>query len=121
MRARLMTLHVDPDDMPAVASALETAVARFEQEDSYRGLLCLEESGLRNQLVIITLWDAAGLADTAHEADAAKELISAATDTGVTSRTYEVLRFVPHPPAGDPGAGDPGREADRSPTTTPTG
>ena len=93
MRARVMTFHVDPDDMPAVMQALDAARERFEHDDSFKGMLCLEEDGLRNQLVIVTLWEGAGLDASADEAEEAKTRIASATDTGVTSRTYDVLRI----------------------------
>jgi hypothetical protein len=47
--------------------------------------------------MIITLWDAVGLAATAQQVEDALSLVSDASDTGVTSRTYEVLGFIPSP------------------------
>ena len=95
MYARVLTFHTDIDHMPAVITALDEALARFRRTPGFKGLLCLEHDGFREQVVIITLWDATGLAATAGEAEEARELIADATDIGVTSRSYEVLGFVP--------------------------
>jgi len=95
--ARVSTFHIEQDHMPLVIEALNTSLARLNHSSGYKGLLCLEHDGVRNQIMIITLWDAVGLAATAQQVEDALSLVSDASDTGVTSRTYEVLGFIPSP------------------------
>jgi len=45
--------------------------------------------------MIITLWDAVGLAATAHESEDARELMVVATNSEATSREFEVLGSLP--------------------------
>jgi len=62
----------------------------------FRGLVCLEhDDNVRNEVIVITLWDGQGLDDTAAEAEASRRQIADAIDLGVSSRCYEVLRLVP--------------------------
>jgi len=117
--ARVLTFHVDDEHLPLVRDALDVAMVRWREQGGFQGLLCMEHDGLREQVMLITLWDTRGLATTAHQAEEARELISDATDAGVSSCTYEILGFVPgcrrvsaRAPAG-PGdaAGAPARQA----------
>lgn len=83
--------------MPSVIEALNHSLAKLDHSPGYKGLLCLEHDGVRNQMIIITLWETADTAATAHRAEDALALVSDATDTGVTSRAYEVLALIPCP------------------------
>ena len=95
--ARVSTFHVEHDHMPSVIEALNQSLTQLDHNPGYKGLLCLEHDGVRNQLIIITLWGTADLAATAHRAEDALALIFDATDTGVTSWAYEVLALLPCP------------------------
>lgn len=95
--ARVSTLHVEQDHMPSVIEALNHSFAKLDHSPGYKGLLCLQHDGVRNQMIIITLWESADAAATAHRAEEALAMISDATDTGVASRAYEVLAFIPCP------------------------
>jgi hypothetical protein len=95
--ARVSTFHVEHDHMPSVIEALNQSLTKLDHNPGYKGLLCLEHDGVRNQLIIITLWNTADLAATAHRAEDALALIFDATDTGVTSWAYEVLALLPCP------------------------
>lgn len=95
--ARVSTFHVEQDHMPQVIEALNTSLAKLNHSPGYKGLLCLELDGVRNQIVIITLWNAVGLALSTQEAEDAMALISDVSDSGVSSRAYEVLGFIPGP------------------------
>jgi len=98
--ARVLTFQVDDEHMPVLCHALDAAMTRWRHRAGFRGLLCMEHDGLREQVMLITLWDAGGLATTASQAEEARELIADATEAGVSSCTYEILGFVPA------GAGD---------------
>lgn len=93
--ARALTFHVGAEEAPSVIDALDRALARYRRIAGFQGLLCLEHGGLRPQVMIVTLWDRTGLGTTADDAEEARRLIAEVTDIGVTSRTYEVLGFLP--------------------------
>ena len=93
--AQVSTFHVEQEHMPSVVEALDASLATLNKSPGYKGLLALEHDGVRNQLVIITLWDAAGLPSSAQEAEEAMALISDVTNSGVSSRAYGVLGFIP--------------------------
>jgi heme-degrading monooxygenase HmoA len=93
--ARVSTFHVEQGYMPSVIKALDNSLEKLNHSPGYKGLLCLEHDGVRNQVLIITLWDAVGFASSAQEAGDAMALLSDVTDSGVSSRAYEVLGFVP--------------------------
>jgi hypothetical protein len=95
--ARVATLHVEHEHMPSAIEALNASLAKLDQSPGYKGLLCLEHDGIRNQILVITLWDAVGLASSAQVAGDAMALISAVTRSGVSNQAYEVLGFVPGP------------------------
>jgi len=92
----VLTFHVDRQHLPELLEALDVAVERFAGCPGFGGLLCLEHDGVRQQVMVISLWDADGLASTATEAEAARRHLAEATDLGVTSLQYEVLRHVAH-------------------------
>ena len=93
--ARVSTFHVEQRHLPSVIESLNVSLEKLNVSPGYKGLLCLEHDGVRNQVLIITLWDAEGLASSAKEDGDAMALISDVTDSGVSSRAYEVLGFVP--------------------------
>ena len=95
--ARVLTFHVEQDHMTSVIVALNASLAKLNSSPGYKGLLCLEHDGVRNQILIITLWDSEGLASSAQEAQEAMALISDVSDSGVSIRAYEVLGFIPSP------------------------
>jgi len=97
LHARVLTFHADANSMPQVVAALDASLRGYAREPGFKGLLCLERDGLRDQVMIITLWDAHGAQATAHKAEDVRELIAAAADMGVTSRAFEVLGFIPGP------------------------
>jgi heme-degrading monooxygenase HmoA len=80
--------------MPTVIHVLDSAFQRFRCDPGFKGLLCLEHDARREEVMIITLWEADSFAATTREADEARELIAYATHMGVASREYEVLGFV---------------------------
>ena len=87
-----MTFHVDKDHMPMFLEALDEATDRFVTYPGFGGFLCLEHDGARQQVTVISLWDAEKMDTTATEE--ARHLIRRATDLGVISRTDNVLRFI---------------------------
>jgi heme-degrading monooxygenase HmoA len=95
--ARVLTFHVEQDHMSSVIVALNSSLAKLNDSPGYKGLLCLEHDGVRNQILIITLWDSEGLASSAQEAQEAMALISDVSDSGVSIRAYEVLGLIPSP------------------------
>jgi hypothetical protein len=95
--ARVATLHVEQEHMPSAIEALNASLATLNQSPGYKGLLCLEHDGIRNQILIITLWDTEGLASSAQVAGDAMALISDVTHSGVSNQAYQVLGFVPSP------------------------
>ena len=97
LSVKVSTFHVEQDHMPSVIEALNHSLEELDHSPGYKGLLCLEHDGIRNQMIIITLWETADGVATADGAEDALALISDATDTGVTSRTYEVLALIPCP------------------------
>jgi hypothetical protein len=110
MFARELGLHVEREHMQLLIRAIDTSLVRFRHSPGFKGLLCLEHDGLRDQVMIITLWDESGLAATAQDAEDARTAIAEATNTGVTSRVFRVLGHfqgaagipdVPVPPTPD--------------------
>lgn len=87
-----MTFHVDRAHMPKFLDALDLAVGRFVDYPGFEGFLCLEHDGARQQVTVISLWNAEKMdADATEEA---RRLAREASDLGVTSRTDNVLRFA---------------------------
>ena len=99
LSAMVSTFHVEQDHMPSVIEAVNQSLAKLDHSPGYRGLLCLEQDGVRDEMIIITLWETGDAAATAHRAeyDPLAASISDATRAVVTSRAYEVLAFVPCP------------------------
>jgi len=95
-RARAFTFHADSRQLPGITKALDRVAERVAKHPDFRGLVCLEhDDDVRNEVIVITLWDGQGLDDTAAEAEASRRQIADAIDLGVSSRCYEVLRLVP--------------------------
>jgi len=94
-RARVLTFHVDGGALAGLAEALDRVGERFARNPDFRGLVCLEHDSVRHQVLVITLWDGNGLEDTQEESELARRQIAAATDLGMNSTNYEVLRMFP--------------------------
>ena len=67
---------------------------RFTQHPDFEGLVCLEHDSVLHQIIVITLWGGRGLEDTQAESEVAQQQIAAATDFGVSSICYEVVRLI---------------------------
>jgi len=93
--ARVLTFHVDGDELPALVDALDGVAEMFAHNSDFRGLVCLEHDSTRNEIMVITLWDGRGIQDTQHDSELARRRIAATTDLGVSSKCYHVLRMVP--------------------------
>jgi hypothetical protein len=94
-RARVLTFHVDEHHLPGLTEALDVAAVRFAEHPDFRGLLCLDHDSIRNEIMVITLWDGQGLENTETEHVYAQQQIAAAVDLGVSTKCYDVVRFVP--------------------------
>jgi hypothetical protein len=94
-RARVLTFHVDQHHLPALTEALDVAADRFALHPDFRGLLCLDHDSVRNEIMVITFWDGDGLENTEDEHTHAQRQIAAAVDLGVSTKCYDVVRFVP--------------------------
>ncbi len=95
MQAVVQTFHIDQEHIGELAEGLDTALTRFRQSTNFGGLLCLERDGRRQQVTVIVLWRANALDELAPEVAEAHRHIAVATDFGVTSETYRVVRFAP--------------------------
>jgi hypothetical protein len=94
-RARVLTFHVDQHHLLGLTEALDVAAERFAIHPDFRGLLCLDHDSIRNEIMVITLWDGDGLESTEAEHIDAQRQIAAAVDLGVSTKCYDVVRFVP--------------------------
>jgi hypothetical protein len=99
----VLTFHVDSHHLAGLSKALDTVSERFGQNPHFRGLVCLEHDSVRHQILVISMWDTAGLEETQDESDLAQAQIAAAIDLGVNTTTYAVMRLVPGSLALDPG------------------
>jgi hypothetical protein len=90
-----MTFHVDSGQAPGLTEALDAASERLAKYPAFRGLLCLENNSVPQQMIVITLWDGDGLAETQAESELAQQQIAALTGLGVSNTSYDVLRLVP--------------------------
>jgi len=94
-RARVFTFHADSRQLPGIIKALDGVAERVAKHPDFRGLVCLEHDNVRNEVIVITLWDGQGLEDTAAEAEASRRQIADAVDLGVSNKCYDVVRLVP--------------------------
>ena len=94
-RARVLTFHVDDDELFGLTEAIDTVTDEFASFPDFQGLLCLERDSTRNEVIVITLWDGDGLEVTEAVSESGRKRIAATTDLGVCSRRYDVLRLVP--------------------------
>lgn len=79
-----------------MTEALHLVSEHFAHEPNFRGLVCLEQrKGVRNEIVVLTLWDGDGLEETKEQSELARQRIAATTDLSVSMQRYEVLRLVP--------------------------
>lgn len=95
--ARVLTFHIDADELPGLTQALDGVAEMFAHHTDFRGLVCLEHDGSRSEILVITFWDGTGLEDTQVDSESARQRIAATTDLGVSSRSYDVLRMVSGP------------------------
>jgi hypothetical protein len=93
-QARVLTFHIDADELPGLTEALDSVGETFAKNPDFVGLVCLEHDSVRNEIMVITLWDGQGLEDSERDAELARHRIAATTDLGVSSKCYEVLRMV---------------------------
>jgi hypothetical protein len=96
-RARVLSFHIDEADLPGLTKALDGVSEMFAHHEDFRGLVCLEHEGPRNEIVVMTFWDGTGLDDTQADSEVARQRIAATTDLGVSSKSYVVLRMVSGP------------------------
>jgi len=94
-RARVLSFHIDSDELVGLSEALDGVAAMFADQSDFRGLVCLTRDSVRKEIMVITLWDGEGLEATQEGSDEARRRIASTTDLGVSSRSYEVLRLVP--------------------------
>ena len=95
-RARVFTFHADSRQLPGITKAVDGVADRVGKHPGFLGLVCLEhDDNVRNEVIVITLWDAQGLEDTAAAAETSRRQIADAIDLGVSSKCYDVLRLVP--------------------------
>jgi len=94
-RARVFTFHADSHQLPGITKALDGVAERVAKHPDFRGLVCLEHDNVRNEVIVITLWDGQGLDDTAAEAEVSRRQIADAVDLGVSNKCYDVVRLVP--------------------------
>ena len=95
--ARVLTFHVDANELPGLTEALDSVGETFARNSDFVGLLCLEHDSVRNEIMVITLWDGQGLEDSERDAEVGRHRIAATTDLGVSSKRYDVLRMVQGP------------------------
>jgi hypothetical protein len=97
VRARVHAFHVDSAMVDGVAQAVDDAMAGLTEHPDFRGLLFLEREGTRYEIVAITLWADGGLEKTEPEAERSRRQIARATDLGVSTKHYDVLRLLVPP------------------------
>lgn len=78
-----------------MTEALDGVGDKFASHPDFRGLLCLQHDSIRNEIMVITLWDGDGLEETQDVSEIGRKRIAATTDLGVSSKAYNVLRLVP--------------------------
>lgn len=93
-KARVLTFHVDDDELPELTKAIDAVADEYSLIEGFRGLLCLKREGIRNEMIVVTLWDGDGLEATDEQSEANRRRIASTTDLGVCTRRYEVLRQV---------------------------
>jgi hypothetical protein len=96
-KARVLSFHVDADELPGLTEALDGVAETLALNSDFVGLVCLEHDNVRNEIMVITLWDGDGLEDSVGDAERARHRIAATTDLGVSSKCYDVLRLVRGP------------------------
>jgi hypothetical protein len=93
-KARVLTFHVDDDELPELTKAVDAVADEYSMIEEFRGLLCLKREGIRNEMIVVTLWDGDGLEATNAQSETNRRRIAATTDLGVCTRRYEVLRQI---------------------------
>ena len=77
-----------------MTEAIDAVADEFAALAGFRGLVCLERDSTRNEIMVITLWEAEGIEATEAVSEAGRRRIAATTDLGVCSKRYEVLRVI---------------------------
>jgi hypothetical protein len=98
-RARVLTFHVDTDELPGLTKALDEVSQVYAQQPDFRGLVCLNHDSLRHEIMVIAFWDGQGMEETEAESEVARRRIAETTDLGVSNKCYDVLRLVSGPAA----------------------
>jgi hypothetical protein len=93
--ARIHTFHVDSYQISEITRGVDNALGRFWGHRDFRGLLILERGDSRHEMVAITLWADNGIEDTEMEAEASRQQIASTADVGVSTKSYNVVRFAP--------------------------
>lgn len=94
-RARVLNFFIDADQTVELTDAIEEVTGQFSHFADFRGLLCLESDGARNEIIVITLWDGDGLEATEAVSEAGRHRIAATSDLGVSCKLYNLLRQLP--------------------------
>ena len=95
LRARVLTFHTESEQIGDVVQALDAVGERVAGNPDFRGLICLDHTNQRHELVVITMWDGNGPEETGSDDDDARRQIAEICDLGVRSQEYEVLRHFP--------------------------
>ena len=98
VHARVFTFHVTSEQLDAVSTALDAAAAELSLHPDFRGLLYLERGETRLEVLGLTLWAGDGIDETEPNAERSRQRIADMADTGVSSRSYKVVRQLPCPP-----------------------
>jgi len=101
LRARVLTFHTESQQIGDVVQALDSVGARVTSNPDFRGLICLEHTNNRHELVVITMWDGNGPEEPSSDDDDARQQIAEICDLGVRSQEYVVLRHIPAAVYGD--------------------
>ena len=92
-RARVLSFHMDDNNRPGLVQALDGVAEMFAHQSDFRGLVCLEQDGARNEVLVMTFWEGTGLEDSQAGSEVARQQIASTTDLGVSSKSYDVLRM----------------------------
>ena len=82
--------------MPALVKAIDSLADEYCLINGFDGLLCLAHDGIRNEILVVTLWNEDGREATEALSEANRHRIAATTGLGVCTRRYEVLCQTQH-------------------------
>jgi hypothetical protein len=98
--AKVVTFHLPSEQVGSLLEFLDANLGpRYVEHPGFRGLLCLEQSegASRIQVLVVSIWDDAGLADGEDVADRLWDEASEALGVGIARNTCKVLRAIPGP------------------------